>query len=141
MTNTENTALKKDVSIPTSIAPWLTVQNSADAVDFYKAAFGAIEVYRLETPDGLIARLSVNGAEFWVSGGIPENENKNPVLLGGETIRMILTVENPDALFAKALKAGASEIFPIGEDHGWRLGRLVDPFGLHWEIGHPLATQ
>lgn len=141
MTNTENTVLKKDISIPTSIAPWLTVQNSAGAVDFYKAAFGATEVYRLETPDGLIARLSVNEAEFWVSGGIPENENKNPETLGGETTRMILTVENPEPLFAKALKAGASEIFPVGEDHGWRLGRLVDPFGLHWEIGHPLATE
>ena len=141
MSNTENTILKKDISIPTSIAPWLTVQNSADAVDFYKAAFGAIKVYQLETPDGLIARLSVNGAEFWVSGGIPENENKNPASLGGETIRMILTVENPEPLFAQALEAGASEIFPVGEDHGWRLGRLVDPFGFHWEIGHPLATQ
>ena len=141
MADTENIKQNKNLSIRTSIAPWLSVANSAAVVDFYKAAFGAIEVYRLETPDGLIARLSVNGAEFWVSGGIPENENKNPASLGGETIRMILTVENPEPLFAQALEAGASEIFPVGEDHGWRLGRLVDPFGLHWEIGHPLATE
>lgn len=54
---------------------------------------------------------------------------------------MILTVSNPDALFARALKAGASEVFPIGEEHGWRLGRLADPFGHHWEIGRPLVVK
>lgn len=53
---------------------------------------------------------------------------------------MILTVADPDAVFAQALKAGASQIFPVGEEHGWRLGRVVDPFGHHWEIGRPLAA-
>ena len=52
---------------------------------------------------------------------------------------MILTVSNPDALFDRALQAGASQIFPVGEEYGWRLGRLVDPFGLHWEIGRPIT--
>jgi PhnB protein len=52
---------------------------------------------------------------------------------------MILTVADPDAVFMRAITAGASEIFPVGEGHGWRLGRLVDPFGLHWEIGRPLT--
>jgi PhnB protein len=141
MSNTENIELNKDSSIHSSVAPWLSVRDSTSAVSFYKAAFGATEVYRLETPDGLVARLSVNGAGFWVSGGLPGNGNQDPESLGGGTIRMILTVENPDSLFARALEAGASEIFPVGEGHGWRLGRLVDPFGLHWEIGHPLATQ
>ena len=82
-------------------------------------------------------RLSVNGAEFWVSGG---SEDASKVqLLGGSSIRMILTVSDTDTFFAKALKAGASEVFPVGEEHGWRLGRLVDPFGLHWEIGYQLS--
>jgi PhnB protein len=53
---------------------------------------------------------------------------------------MILTVADPDTVFAQALVAGASEVFPVGEEHNWRLGRLADPFGLHWEIGHPLVT-
>jgi len=48
---------------------------------------------------------------------------------------MILTVTDPDAIFAKAVQAGAKEIFPVTEEYGWRLGRLEDPFGLHWEIG------
>ena len=51
---------------------------------------------------------------------------------------MILTVENPDIFFSQAIQAGATEVFPLGEGHGWRLGRLTDPFGLHWEIGHQL---
>ena len=56
-------------------------------------------------------------------------------------MRIILTVPDPDALFDRALKAGASEVFAVGEEYGWRLGRLIDPFGLHWEIGHPLDTK
>ena len=126
---------KTQHSVKTTIAPWLTVQNGAKATEFYKTAFGAIETYRLETPDGgLVARLSVNGAEFWLSNGGSDVNS-----LSCENIRMILTVSNPDTFFANALAAGASEIFPIAEEHGWRLGRLVDPFGLHWEIGHPVS--
>jgi PhnB protein len=52
---------------------------------------------------------------------------------------MILTVPDPDAVFAAALKAGASEVYPVTEGHGWRIGRVVDPFGHHWEIGRPLS--
>jgi PhnB protein len=126
----------KKISIRTTIAPWLTVLNGGEAVSFYKTAFDAVETYRLETPDGLIVRLSVNGAEFWVSGGSEDVAKVQP--LGGSSIRMILTVDDPDTFFARALKAGASEVFPVGEEHGWRLGRLVDPFGLHWEIGYQL---
>jgi PhnB protein len=124
-----------------TIAPWLSVQNGAAAVAFYKAAFGAIETYRLEPPyGGLVVKLSVNGAEFWISSETAEDENPRQELLGGGTVRMILVTEDPDALFAAALAAGATEIFPVGEGHGWRLGRIVDPFGLHWEMGHPLAA-
>lgn len=129
------------VPFPCSIAPWLSVHDGAQAVDFYKAAFGAAEVYRLDDPGGgVVVRLSIDGAEFWVSEEGPEQGNASPVSLGGGSVRMILTVAEPDALFAKALAAGASTVFPVGEDHGWRLGRLVDPFGLHWEIGRPLGA-
>ena len=124
--------------IHTSLAPWLSVSDGNKAVTFYKAAFGAIETYRLEIPDGgLVVRLAVEKAEFWLSSDSSGNPDIRP--LGGNSIRMILTVSNPEALFEQALKAGASQIFPVGEEHGWRLGRLEDPFGLHWEIGHPLA--
>jgi PhnB protein len=120
----------------TSIAPWLSVRNSARAVDFYKAAFGATEVFRLEGPDGsVVARLSVDGAEFWLSDESPEHGNFSPESLGGGTVRIILTVADPDAVFRQARSAGATEVHPVAEEHGWRVGRVVDPFGHHWEIG------
>ena len=123
----------------TSIAPWLSVRDGPRAVAFYKSAFGAIEVFRLEGPNGsVVARLSVDGAEFWLSDESPEHGNFSPESLGGGTVRMILTVADPDAVFRQARKAGATEVFPVGEEHGWRLGRVVDPFGHHWEIGRPL---
>ena len=128
------------VGLPCSIAPWLSVRNSAQAVDFYKSAFGAIEVYRLDAGGGVVAKLSVNGAEFWLSDESPEHGNFSPESLGGGTVRMILTVPDPDGVFKQALEAGASEVFPVGEEYGWRLGRVVDPFGHHWEIGRPLVA-
>ena len=125
-----------------SIAPWLSVTNGVNAVAFYKSAFNAIEAYRLEAPDGgLVARLSVDGAEFWLSDDSPGQGSLPPSPSGGSAIRMILTVTDPDAYFARALGAGATEIFPVSEEHGWRLGRLVDPFGHHWEIGHPIISR
>jgi PhnB protein len=124
----------------TSIAPWLSVPDGARAIAFYKSAFEATEVYRLEDPcGGLVVRLSVAGAEFWLSAEAPKDGDASAEPVGGGSVRMILTVADPDSVFAQALAAGASEVFPVGEGHGWRLGRLVDPFGLHWEIGHQLA--
>ena len=124
----------------TSIAPMLSVRNGARAVEFYKSAFGALEVFRVEAPDGaVVCRLSVEGADFWVADESPEHANYSPETLGGGTVRMILTVADPDAVFARAVTAGAREIVAVKEDYGWRLGRVVDPFGHHWEIGRPLA--
>jgi PhnB protein len=124
-----------------AIAPWLSVRNSAQAVEFYKAAFGATEAYRLDAGDGVVARLSVHGAEFWLSDESPEHGNFSPVSLGGGSVRIILTVADPDAVFAQALAAGASEVYPVSEGHGWRLGRVMDPYGHHWEIGRPLTPE
>jgi PhnB protein len=123
-----------------SVAPWLSVRNGAKAVDFYKSAFGATEVFRLQAGEGVVARLSVDGAEFWVGDESPEHGNFSPESLGGGSVRMVLTVADPDAVFARALTAGASKVVPVREEHGWRFGRVVDPFGHHWEIGRPLVT-
>ena len=122
-----------------SLAPWLTISKHAKAIEFYKAAFAATEVYHHDDPSGgTVVRLSVNGAEFWVS---EETESSHPEPVGGDSVRLILTVPDPDALFARALAAGATQVFPVSEGHGWRVGRLADPFGLHWEIGHPLIAK
>ena len=125
--------------ITTSIQPWLSVANSAKAGAFFKEAFGAEETYRMETPDGgLVLKLSIEGAEFWVSGQAKDMEDVPAKNVRQEAVKLILTVEDPDTVFTQGLKAGATEIFPVGEDFGWRLGRLSDQFGLDWEIGKPL---
>lgn len=129
------------MNIPTSIAPWLTVTDGEAAIAFYKAAFGAVETYRLDEPgSGVVVTLSIGGAAFWVSSGTDQNKIVSSPEQEGEPVRFILTVSNPDEVFDKALKAGAKEIFPVGEGYGWRLGRLADPFGFHWEIGYPLLS-
>lgn len=131
-----------EATVKSSIAPLLSVRNGARAVEFYKAAFGAVEVYRVEDPGGaVVSRLSVDGAEFWLSDESPEHANFSPESLGGATTRLILTVADPDAVVAQAIMAGATEIYPVAEEHGWRMGRVLDPFGHHWEIGHPLALD
>jgi PhnB protein len=108
-------------------------------VEFYKAAFAATEAFRIESPDGgVVARLSVDGAEFWVGDESPEHQNFSPETIGGGSVRMVLTVGDPDAVFARAVTAGAKAVQEVREMHGWRVGRVVDPFGHHWEIGRQL---
>jgi PhnB protein len=127
-------------SSPCSIAPWLSVRKGARAVEFYKSAFGATEAFRLEGPEGgVVARLSVDGAEFWLSDESPEHGNFSPESLGGGSVKMLLIVADPDTVLAQAVRAGAKEVHPVGEQHGWRVGRVVDPFGHHWEIGRELG--
>jgi PhnB protein len=123
-----------------SIAPMLSVRQGAKAVDFYKAAFGATEAFRTDAPDGaVVCRLSVEGAEFWVADESPAHHNYSPETLAGRgTVRMILTVPDPDAMFAKAIAAGATQVVAMENNYGWRLGRVLDPYGHHWEIGRPL---
>jgi len=133
--------MSENAAIRTSVAPMLSVRQGARAVEFYKAAFGAAEVFRLEDPSGaVVARLSIDGAEFWLADESPEHGNFSPETLGGGTVRMILTVPDPDASFARALAAGAREVVAVKDDYGWRLGRVADPFGHHWEIGRPLDS-
>jgi PhnB protein len=109
-------------SVVCSVAPMLSVRNGARAGEFYKSAFGAIEVYRVEDPGGsVVSRLSIDVAEFWLSDESPEHGNFSPESLGGGSARMILTVPDPDAMFAKALGAGAQEVFAVEEAYGWRL--------------------
>ena len=130
--------MSKGTRVSTTIAPWLSVRDSARAVEFYKAAFGAAEAFRMEAGDSIVARLSVEGAEFWVGNESPEHSNFSPQTLNGSSVRIILTVADPDAMFARAISAGATQVYPVGEEYGWRLGRVVDPFGHHWEIGRPV---
>ena len=125
--------------VVTRIAPWLSVADATQAVDYYKKAFGAVEVERLDDEAGsvAVAQLSIGEAAFWVQ----QDGDANPGVLGGKSpVRMILTVDDPDSVFAQAIAAGATEIAPIAEGYGWRVGRVSDPSGHHWEIGKPLIS-
>jgi PhnB protein len=125
----------------TTIAPMLSVRNGAKAVDFYKAAFGAEELFRQDDPGGaVVCQLSVNGAEFWLADESPEHLNFSPETLNGGTVRIILTTQDPDAAFHRAVAAGATVVWDMTNEYGWRIGRLVDPFGHHWEIGKPESS-
>jgi PhnB protein len=120
-----------------NIAPWLSVRNAAEALTFYTAAFEAVELERLEDDAGkvVVAQLSIDGADFWIQ----TDPDSSPGAQGGLAVRMILTVDDPDPVFAHAVAAGAAEVAPISEAYGWRIGRVADPFGHHWEVGRRLV--
>jgi PhnB protein len=126
----------------TAILPQLSVRRGREAVEFYKAALGAVEVYRVGGDDdnpSVVSQLTVGEASFWVADESPEHGNFSPETVGGGTVRMLLIVGDPDAAVRRAVDAGATEVAPVGEEHGWRMGRIADPFGHHWEIGRPLG--
>ena len=82
----------------------LSVRSGAKAIEFYKAAFGAGELFRLDSESGeVVARLSVEGAEFWVADESPEHFNFSPETLGGGSVRMVMIVQDPDAAFDRAV--------------------------------------
>src|SRR5262245_56921273 len=125
-------------SVAARISLWLSVPEASQAVRYYTKAFGAVEVERLEDEHGClaVAQLSIGGAIVRVQG----DRESSPEALGGRApVRMILTVEDPDAVFVRAVEAGGTEIAPVHEEHGWRVGRIVDPSGHHWEIGKRLT--
>lgn len=134
-------ALKPEDQPNPSLAPMLSVRGGAKAVDFYKTALGARELFRIESPDGhVVAELSIGNSHFWVADESPEHSNFSPESLGGGTIRMVMIVDDPDATFAHAIASGAEVVRPVkNQEYGWRVGRVVDPFGHHWEIGKPIS--
>lgn len=118
---------------PTAITATLSVRDWPAAIAFYKAAFGATVLF--EIPGGGVGQLAVDGAPFWVAEESPPHQNFSPETLGGCSVRMLLIVDDPDAVVAKAVAAGASLVTAVTDAYGWRLGRIVDPAGHHWEIG------
>jgi PhnB protein len=126
----------------TRILAQLSVRGGRAAIDFYIAAFGAVEDYRVggtDAHEAVVAQLSVGDASFWVADESPEHANFSPESLGGGSVRMLLIVEDPSEVARRAVAAGAREVRPVAEEHGWLLGRIEDPFGHHWEIGRPLG--
>jgi PhnB protein len=120
----------------TRIAPWLAVSNGAEALAFYRNALGAVDAYVLEGARGqvVVAQLQVDAGAFWIQ----EDPENTPEPGRRRAVRMIVTVDDPDALFARAVTAGATVVSPVHEEHGWRTGRVTDPFGHDWEMSKPI---
>lgn len=125
-----------------TVAPRLYVRRAADAIEFYKHAFGAIELGRFADPSGkiIIAELKIGDSIISLSEEAPEYRNYSPQSVGGATAVITLNVEDADAVWNQALVAGAKEIFPLRDQfYGFRQGRLEDPFGHFWIISTRIA--
>ena len=123
----------------TAIQPVLTCRDAPAAVEFYQRAFGADELRRHQNPNGIVSELELDGAPFMVVDEVPEAFNISPSTLGGTSVRISVLVDDPDAVAARAIAEGATEVFPVADQpYGMRQGRVQDPFGHHWLIGRPL---
>lgn len=120
----------------TALYPFLAVRDTDAAIDFYREAFGATVRERLEAPDGpVVAVLEIDGMPFGVATENAQLGNPSPESAGTTTVRVSLHVDDPHAAAAKAIAAGAEEMFPVADQpYGLKQGRVVDPFGHHWLI-------
>jgi PhnB protein len=134
---------EESITKKATVAPLLAVRRGSRAIEFYKKAFGALEEFRTVSETGaVVARLSIEECKFWIADEAPENLNFSPASLGGSTVRMVLVVDDPDGVYERAVGAGAKGLWPVvDQPYGWRIGRLVDPFGHHWEIGKPIYPR
>jgi PhnB protein len=123
----------------TSIQPELWVDRGAAAVEFYASAFGARLLHRVGNGEDIVAQLAIGEAIFWIAATGSSSERLVPRALGGATGRLLLVVDDPDRVFGKAVAAGATAKSPVGDEHGWRVGRILDPFGHEGEIGKPIS--
>jgi PhnB protein len=122
-----------------SIQPELWVERAGQAVAFYADAFGARVLHQAGQGDDIVAQLAVGEAAFWVAAADAEGGRFSPRAMGGATSRILLVADDPDAVVQRAIDAGATGKSPVCDEHGWRLGRIVDPFGHEWEIGKPIG--
>ena len=124
----------------TQIQPELWVGAPREALAFYQSAFGATVVHEEGDGDDIVAQLAVGDAAVWIAPSSSTMKRLDPASIEGATGRVLLVVDDPDEMQRRAVAAGATETSPVAEEHGWRVGRLVDPFGHEWEIGRPSRT-
>ena len=121
-----------------SITPYLIVNNAARALDFYRDAFGATELMRMEQPGGKVghAEIQIGDSRVMLADEFPEMGAKSPTSIGGSPVGLMLYVEDVDTRFKQAIAAGAQELRPVQDQfYGDRSGTLLDPFGHQWTIG------
>lgn len=122
-----------------SFQPELWVDHPSKAIEFYAAAFAAAVIFQVGAADDIVAQLAVGEARFWVGSADPSMGRFSPKAIGGRTGRVLLMVLDPDSVHHNAVRAGATQTSPVSQEHGWRVGRIIDPFGHEWEIARHLA--
>jgi PhnB protein len=124
-----------------SVTAQLSVRDGRAAVAYYAEAFDAHVIYQVggsTAEPETVAELKLGSTTFWVSDESPEVGNFSPATLGGSTVKLLLTTDNPVQVHQKAVRLGGQDAGPVVQSHGWLIGRVVDPFGHTWEIGKPL---
>lgn len=122
------------------IEPELWVDRGAEAVAFYRAAFGAVVLHQVGDGEDIVAQLQVGNARFWVAATPSGGERLTPTAISGATGRTLLVVDDPSVVVDQALAAGAELLSSVDDEFGWRVGRVRDPAGHEWEIGAPLGV-
>ena len=124
----------------TSVSPELSVRRGREALEFYKAAFGAVEIYRMGEGKRGRRRPALGGQRILLGfRRVSAEQELQPRIIGRSTVRLLLIAEDPHSVVEQAVALGASKVSPVAEEHGWLLGRIEDPFGRQWEIGKPLV--
>lgn len=121
-----------------SVTPYLVVRDGATAIEFYKKAFSATELFRLPMPEGKIghAEIKIGDSHIMLADECPESQAASPQTLKGTTFGLCIYVEDCDSVYAQAIAAGGREIRPVADQfYGDRSGTLADPFGHQWTIG------
>ena len=120
----------------TALYPFLAVRDTDAAIAFYAEAFDATVRERLDAPENVVvAVLEIEGMPFGVATENAQLGTPSPESAGATTVRISLHVDDPDAVAAQAIAAGATEMFPVADQpYGLRQGRVVDPYGHHWLI-------
>lgn len=120
------------------VTPYLSIKGAKEAIEFYRQAFGAVEVFRLSTPTGDIghAEMLVGDSHIMMSEPCEESPIPSPAALGGSTVAIHLYVNDVDTVFARAVDAGATVLKAVEDQfYGDRMGTIRDPFGHVWFLG------
>jgi PhnB protein len=121
-----------------AVTPYLIIKGATDALEFYKKAFGATELFRMAQPDGKIghAEIQIGDSRIMLADEYPEMKYVSAQTLGGSPVSIMLYVKDVDSVFNQAIAAGAQERQPLEDKfYGDRVGSLVDPFGHVWHVG------
>jgi len=120
-----------------SVTPYLIIRGAADAIEYYKKAFGATELFRFPGPDGKIghAELQVGNSRIMLADEYPDMGYNGPQTLGGSPIALMIYLADVDAVFNRAVEAGATVKEPLQDKfYGDRIGTVIDPFGHRWHL-------